>query len=104
MYLATRTTLQEWMERLQAEVGNGFPEKVTAFRPEMAVHGQYGRPCPECEAPVQRILYAETEANYCARCQTEGRILADRVLSRLLKKDWPKSLDELEQLNNRSLL
>jgi len=101
LYLATRTTLQEWTERLKAEIGNGFPARVTAFRPEMAVHGRYGKACPECEAPVQRILYAETEANYCVRCQTEGRLLADRVLSRLLKKDWPKSLDELEQLHNR---
>lgn len=98
---ATRTTLEEWTARLKIEVGDGFPEKVTAFRPEMAVHGRYDKPCPDCEAPVQRILYAETEANYCARCQTEGRILADRVLSRLLKKDWPKNLEELEQQRNR---
>jgi formamidopyrimidine-DNA glycosylase len=101
LFQATRTTLEEWTERLKTEVGDGFPEKVTAFRPEMAVHGRYGKPCPDCEAPVQRILYAETEANYCARCQTEGRILADRVLSRLLKKDWPRSLDELERQRDR---
>ncbi len=93
---ATCSTLQEWTRRLLAEVGKGFPKKVTAFRPEMAVHGRFGKPCPECEAPVQRILYAETEANYCPGCQTEGRILADRVLSRLLKEDWPQTLDELE--------
>ena len=97
LFDATRTTLQEWTERLKAEAGDDFPRKVTAFRPEMAVHGRYGEPCPECGAPVQRILYAETEANYCPGCQTEGRILADRVLSRLLNKDWPKSLEELEQ-------
>jgi formamidopyrimidine-DNA glycosylase len=78
-----------------AGVGN-FPEKVTAFRPEMAVHGRYGKPCPDCGAPVQRIVYAANETNYCARCQTGGKLLADRALSQLLKKDWPKSLEELE--------
>jgi len=101
LFDATRTTLEEWAERLKAEAGDGFPKKVTAFRPEMAVHGRYGKPCPDCRAPVQRILYAEGQANYCARCQTEGRILADRVLSRLLKKDWPKSLEELERRRGR---
>ena len=79
------------------EAGDGFPEKVTAFRPEMAVHGRYGEPCPVCGAPVQRIVYAENETNYCARCQTGGRLLADRALSRLLKDDWPRTLEELEE-------
>lgn len=92
LYEATRAVLQEWVRRLR---GEGFPEKVTAFRPEMAVHGRYGEPCPVCGAPVQRIVYAENETNYCARCQTGGRILADRALSRLLKKSWPRSIDEL---------
>ncbi len=99
-YLATRTTLTEWMERLQAEVGAAFPRRSRPFDRRW-LSTDVRQACPECEAPVQRIVYAETEANYCARCQTEGRILADRVLSRLLKKDWPKTLDELEQLNNR---
>ena len=101
LFDATQATLQEWTERLKAEAGDDFPRKVTAFRPKMAVHGRYGKPCPDCEAPVQRILYAETEANYCARCQTEGRLLADRVLSRLLKGDWPRTLEELEQRRDR---
>ena len=92
-----RSTLAEWIERLRAERRGGFPEKVTAFRPGMAVHGRYGQPCPVCGSPVQRILYAENEANYCARCQTGGRLLADRVLSRLLKDDWPRTLEELEE-------
>jgi formamidopyrimidine-DNA glycosylase len=92
---ATRETLVSWTDILRAEVGEGFPEEVTAFRKDMAVHGRYGKPCPVCEAPVQRIVYAENEANYCARCQTEGRLLADRSLSRLLKDDWPKSIDDL---------
>jgi formamidopyrimidine-DNA glycosylase len=92
LYAATRAVLKEWIERLRTE---GFPEKVTAFREEMAVHGRYGKPCPVCGAPVQRIVYAENETNYCARCQTGGRILADRALSRLLKKSWPRSIDEL---------
>jgi formamidopyrimidine-DNA glycosylase len=91
LYEATRSVLHEWVRRLRTE---GFPEKVTAFRPEMAVHGRYGEPCPVCGAPVQRIVYADNETNYCARCQTGGRILADRALSRLLKKSWPRSLDE----------
>ena len=95
LYAATREVLREWVERLRAQTGAGFPEKVTAFREEMAVHGRYGKPCPVCSAPVQRIVYAENETNYCARCQTGGRILADRALSRLLKKSWPRSIDEL---------
>jgi formamidopyrimidine-DNA glycosylase len=95
LYAATREVLREWIDRLRAQTGAGFPEKVTAFRDEMAVHGRYGKPCPVCGAPVQRIVYAENETNYCARCQTGGRILADRALSRLLKKSWPRSIDEL---------
>jgi formamidopyrimidine-DNA glycosylase len=95
LYAATQEVLREWIERLRAQTGSGFPEKVTAFRDEMAVHGRYGKPCPVCGAPVQRIVYAENETNYCARCQTGGRILADRALSRLLKKSWPRSIDEL---------
>ncbi len=95
LYAAIREVLVEWTERLRAETGDGFPEKVTAFRPGMAVHGRFGEPCPACGAPVQRIRYAENETNYCPRCQTGGRILADRSLSRLLKDDWPRSLDEL---------
>ncbi len=92
---ATRVTLESWTDILRAEAGSGFPEKVTAFREAMAVHGRYGKPCPVCEAPVQRIVYAENECNYCARCQTGGRLLADRSLPRLLKDDWPKSIDDL---------
>jgi formamidopyrimidine-DNA glycosylase len=93
LFAATREVLREWIDRLRSETGSGFPEKVTAFRGEMAVHGRYGKPCPVCGAPVQRIVYAENETNYCARCQTGGRILADRALSRLLKKSWPRSID-----------
>jgi formamidopyrimidine-DNA glycosylase len=93
LYEATRAVLTEWVARLRREAGEGFPEGVTAFRPAMAVHGRYGKPCPDCGSPVQRIIYAENETNYCARCQTGGRILADRALSRLLKKSWPRSLD-----------
>jgi formamidopyrimidine-DNA glycosylase len=89
-------TLNLWTQRTRDEVGDGFPDKVTAFRPEMAVHGKYGVPCPVCGTPVQRIVYADNEANYCPTCQTEGRLLADRSLSRLLKEDWPKTLEELE--------
>jgi formamidopyrimidine-DNA glycosylase len=96
LYEATIATLGEWIERLQNETGSEFPSKVTAFRPEMAVHGRYGKPCPDCGSPVQRIVYAENECNYCATCQTEGRLLADRALSRLLKEDWPRSLEEWE--------
>ena len=95
LFDATRQTLTEWTERLREETGEGFPEKVTAFRNEMAVHGKYEKPCPVCAAPVQRIRYSENETNYCARCQTGGKLLADRALSRLLKSDWPKSIDEL---------
>ncbi|HVE72892.1 MAG TPA: DNA-formamidopyrimidine glycosylase family protein [Thermoanaerobaculia bacterium] len=95
LFHATQTVLNEWIERLRKETGARFPEKVTAFRPEMAVHGRYNQPCPDCGAPVQRIVYAENETNYCARCQTGGRLLADRSLSRLLNVDWPKSIDEL---------
>jgi formamidopyrimidine-DNA glycosylase len=95
LYTATREVLLEWVERLRAETGDGFPEKVTAFRPGMVVHGRFGEPCPVCGAPVQRIRYADNETNYCPRCQTESRILADRSLSRLLKDDWPRHLDEL---------
>jgi formamidopyrimidine-DNA glycosylase len=97
LYDATRAVLGEWTERLRREAADRWPEKVTAFRPEMAVHGRYKLPCPDCGAPVQRIVYADNEANYCARCQTEGRLLADRALSRLLKSNWPKTLDELER-------
>jgi formamidopyrimidine-DNA glycosylase len=96
LYQATRETLQDWIRRLNRETGDAFPEKVTAFREGMAVHGRYGRPCPECGSPVQRIRYADNETNYCARCQTGGRLLADRALSRLLKQNWPRSIDEVE--------
>jgi formamidopyrimidine-DNA glycosylase len=95
LYYAMQAVLIEWIERLRADTGSGFPEKVTAFRPEMAVHGRYDQPCPVCGTPVQRIVYADNETNYCARCQTGGRLLADRALSRLLRGDWPKSIDEL---------
>ena len=96
LFTSTREVLVEWTERLRADTGAGFPEKVTAFREGVAVHGRYGKPCPVCGAPVQRIVYAENETNYCARCQTRGKVLADRALSRLLKKSWPRSIDELE--------
>ena len=96
LWEATRTVLTEWIERLRQEAGEDFPEGVTAFRPAMAVHGRYGKPCPDCGAPVQRIVYADNETNYCARCQTGGRLLADRSLSRLLHRDWPKTVDEWE--------
>jgi formamidopyrimidine-DNA glycosylase len=98
LFDATRRTLAAWTDRLRKEVGEGFPEKVTAFREGMAVHGRYGKPCPACGAPVQRIVYAENETNYCARCQTGGKLLADRALSRLLHEDWPRTLEELEEL------
>jgi formamidopyrimidine-DNA glycosylase len=101
LYEATRSTLRTWTERLRGEVGDGFPDRVTAFREGMAVHGRFRKPCPECGSPVQRIAYAENEVNYCARCQNEGRLLADRALSRLLRKDWPRTLDELEDLQRR---
>jgi len=97
LYEATRLTLSQWTERLQREAGDEFPEKVTAFRDGMAVHGRYRQPCPDCGAPVQRVVYAANEANYCANCQTGGRLLADRSLSRLLRDDWPRTLEELER-------
>ncbi len=97
LFEATRTVLTDWLERLRVETGEDWPEKVTAFRPEMAVHGKYKQPCPVCGAPVQRIVHADNETNYCPRCQTGGKLLADRSLSRLLKEDWPASVDELEE-------
>jgi formamidopyrimidine-DNA glycosylase len=96
LFRATRDTLLEWIERLRRQAAEVFPERVTAFRNGMAVHGRYRKPCPDCGSPVQRIVYAENEANYCARCQTGGKLLADRALSRLLKSDWPRTLDDLE--------
>jgi formamidopyrimidine-DNA glycosylase len=96
LYSATRSTLKDWIERLRRESGDAFPEKVTAFREGMAVHGRYKMPCPVCGSPVQRIRYADNETNYCARCQTGGRLLADRAMSRLLKQDWPRSIEEVE--------
>jgi len=96
LFQASREILTEWTDRLRAETGDGFPEKVTAFHPAMAVHGKFGLPCPVCGTPVQRLVYADSEANYCPTCQTEGRLLADRALSQLLKGDWPKTLEELE--------
>jgi formamidopyrimidine-DNA glycosylase len=101
LYTATRNTLQLWIERLRAEAEHGFPEKVTAFRKDMAVHGRYGEPCPVCGEKVLRIRYADNETNYCARCQTGGKVLADRGLSRLLGSDWPRTLEELEALHRR---
>ncbi len=97
LHRAVRDVLTEWTERLDAESAGRFPQKVTAFREEMAVHGRFGKPCPACSAPVQRIVYAENESNYCARCQTGGRLLSDRALARLLREDWPKTLEELEE-------
>jgi formamidopyrimidine-DNA glycosylase len=97
LFEATQSTLTTWIERLQQQAGESFPEKVTAFHDEMAVHGKYGQPCPVCASPVQRIVYAANEANYCATCQTGGRLLADRSLSRLLRDDWPKTVEELEK-------
>jgi len=102
LFTATRETLQLWIERLKAEAQMGFPEKVTAFRKDMAVHGRYGQSCPRCGETIQRIRYADNETNYCAKCQTEGRVLADRSLSRLLGKDWPRTLDELESMTRRA--
>jgi formamidopyrimidine-DNA glycosylase len=101
LFAATRSTLQLWIDRLGAEAAKAFPEKVTAFRPEMAVHGRYGEPCPRCGDKVLRIRYADKETNYCARCQTGGKVLADRSLSRLLGSDWPRTLEELEALKRR---
>jgi formamidopyrimidine-DNA glycosylase len=92
LFEATQSTLRDWLQRLRAEVGDGFPDKVTALREGMAVHGRFGQPCPVCGTAVQRIVYAENETNYCPRCQTKGRVLADRSLSRLLKDDWPRSV------------
>jgi formamidopyrimidine-DNA glycosylase len=101
LYKATRETLQMWIDRLNAEASEAFPEKVTAFRKDMAVHGRFGLPCPTCGAAIQRIRYADNETNYCATCQTGGKVLADRSLSRLLGSDWPRTLDELEALKKR---
>jgi formamidopyrimidine-DNA glycosylase len=101
LFAAARAVLTFWIDRLQAEAGTGFPEKVTAFREGMAVHGRYGQPCPRCGEKVLRIRYAENETNYCARCQTDGKVLADRALSRLLGSDWPRTLEELEALKHR---
>jgi formamidopyrimidine-DNA glycosylase len=101
LFVATRRTLEDWTERLRREAEGKFPEKVTAFRDGMAVHGRYGRACPDCGSPVQRIVYAENEANYCATCQTGGKLLADRALSKLLKSDWPKSLEEMGERKGR---
>jgi formamidopyrimidine-DNA glycosylase len=101
LFAAARETLRTWIDRLQAEAEKGFPEKVTAFRKEMAVHGRFGQACPRCGAPVQRIRYADNETNYCAVCQTGGKVLADRSMSRLLGKDWPRTLEELEALKRR---
>jgi formamidopyrimidine-DNA glycosylase len=102
LHHAIKTTLVDWIDRLRAEAGGEFPEKVTAFRDGMAVHGRYGKPCPDCGAKVQRIRYASNETNYCAVCQTGGRLLADRALSRLLREDWPRTLEELEALPRRA--
>jgi len=105
LFRCTQDTLHEWIDRLRVLTGAAFPEKVTAFRPEMAVHGKFGTPCPVCGTSVQRIVYADNECNYCPRCQTGGKILADRSLSRLLKNDWPKTVEELEAdpgLNKRA--
>lgn len=101
LYSATRATLKLWIDRLDKEAEAGFPEKVTAFRQDMAAHGRYGEPCPRCGEKIQRIRYADNETNYCARCQTGGKVLADRSLSRLLRSDWPRTLDELEALKRR---
>jgi formamidopyrimidine-DNA glycosylase len=98
LYQSIRDSLNDWVERLRKERDKGFPEKVTAFRPDMAVHGKFRKPCPVCGSPVQRIVHAENETNYCAKCQTGGKLLADRSLSRLLKDDWPRSLEELEDI------
>jgi formamidopyrimidine-DNA glycosylase len=97
LFAATRESLRDWLARHRAEVGDGWPEKVTAFRPDMAVHGKFRKPCPVCGTPVQRIVYAENETNYCPKCQTGGKVLADRSLSRLLKDDWPRTIEELEE-------
>lgn len=96
LFVSTQTVLKEWIDRLRKDANGGFPEKVTAFRKDMAVHGRYGEPCPVCGTPVQRIVHAENESNYCPKCQTSGKLLADRALSRLLKQDWPRTIEELE--------
>jgi formamidopyrimidine-DNA glycosylase len=101
LFNATRSTLQAWIARLSSEAGKKFPENVTAFRPDMAVHGRFGQPCPRCGSPIQRIRYADNETNYCPTCQTGGKVLADRSLSRLLGSDWPRTLEELEALKRR---
>ena len=101
LHAAAQAVLQEWIDRTRAEVGDGFPDEVTAFRKEMAVHGKFGQPCPVCGTTVQRIRYADNETNYCPRCQTGGKLLADRSLSRLLKQNWPKTLEELEERKRR---
>lgn len=101
LYHATQESLERWTELLRQQVGDGWPDKVTAFRPEMATHGKYGEPCPRCGSPVQRIVYAANETNYCATCQTGGKLLADRSLSRLLKDDWPQTIEELEEHRGR---
>ncbi|MGD8320125.1 MAG: DNA-formamidopyrimidine glycosylase family protein [Gemmatimonadota bacterium] len=101
LYAVTRRSLEEWTARLRDEVGDGFPEKITAFHPAMAAHGKFGEPCPVCGSPIQRIRYADRETNYCATCQTGGKVLADRGLSRLLGDDWPRTLEELEELSRR---
>jgi len=101
LFDAARATLQGWIDRLHADADGEFPEHVTAFREDMAVHGRFGKPCPRCGEPVQRIRYADNETNYCARCQTDGKLLADRSLSRLLKADWPRTLEELDELKRR---
>ena len=101
LFTATRETLQLWIDRLSSEAASGFPEKVTAFRKEMALHGRYGKPCPRCGETIQRIRYADNETNYCPRCQTGGKLLADRSLSRLLRSDWPRTMDDLEALKRR---
>jgi formamidopyrimidine-DNA glycosylase len=101
LFAATRSTLALWIDQLGAEARTEFPEKVTAFREDMAVHGRYGEPCPRCGEKIQRIRYADNETNYCARCQTGGRVLADRSLSRLLRSDWPRTLEELEAIKHR---
>src|SRR5690606_25157202 len=101
LFATARRTLTEWTDRLRAEVGDGFPEKVTAFHADMAVHGRYRQPCRVCGAPIQRIRYASNECNYCARCQNAGRLLADRGLSQLMRDDWPRTLEDLEELRGR---
>jgi formamidopyrimidine-DNA glycosylase len=101
LWKATRENLKSWSRRLLEETGQDFPEKVTAFHPAMAAHGKYGQPCPRCGTPIQRIVFADRETNYCPTCQTGGKLLADRALSRLLKEDWPRTLEELEELRNK---